>query len=100
MHSEYDAVWYENEHAFPPEHAARMGAMTTVHSWVFNGTAQRYGSLSPESVHHAEYLIELAKAHAEDPQRPVWLQEVGAAQPEITAEQAPRVRRATRLRTS
>lgn len=89
VHSEYDAVWYESEHAFLPEHAARKGAMTTVHSWVFNGTAQRYGPLSVESVHHAEYLVELAKAHADDPQRPVWLQEVGAAQPEISAEQAP-----------
>jgi len=89
VHSEYDAVWYESEHSFLPEHAANKGAMTTVHSWVFNGTAQRYGPLSTESVHHAEYLVELAKAHAKDPDRPVWLQEVGAAQPEISAEQAP-----------
>lgn len=89
VHSEYDAVWYESEHSFLPEHAANKGAMTTVHSWVFNGTAQRYGPLSTESVHHAEYLVELARAHAKDPQRPVWLQEVGAAQPEISAEQAP-----------
>ena len=58
VHSEYDAVWYESEHSFLPEHAANLGAMTTVHSWVFNGTAQRYGPLSPESVHHAEYLVE------------------------------------------
>lgn len=89
VHSEYDAVWYEDGHPFLPEHAARKGAMTTVHSWVFNGTAQRYGSMSVESVHHAEYLVELAKAWADDPARPVWLQEVGAAQPEISAEQAP-----------
>jgi hypothetical protein len=57
VHSEYDAVWYEDDHAFLPEHAARKGAMTTVHSWVFNGAAQRYGPLSVESVHHAEYLV-------------------------------------------
>jgi endo-1,4-beta-mannosidase len=88
VHSEYDAVWYEDDHAFLPEHAARKGAMTTVHSWVFNGAAQRYGPLSFESVHHAEYLVELAKAWGA-PSRPVWLQEVGAAQPEISAEQAP-----------
>jgi endo-1,4-beta-mannosidase len=88
VHSEYDAVWYEDGHPFRPEHAARKGAMTTVHSWVFNGTAQRYGPLSPQSVHHAEYLVELAKAWGA-PGRPVWLQEIGAAQPEIAAEQAP-----------
>jgi endo-1,4-beta-mannosidase len=88
VHSEYDAVWYEDGHPFLPEHAARKGAMTTVHSWVFNGTAQRYGPMSAESVHHAEYLVELAKAWGA-PGRPVWLQEVGAAQPEISADQAP-----------
>ncbi|PRY36258.1 glycoside hydrolase 5 family protein [Umezawaea tangerina] len=88
VHSEYDAVWYSDDHPFLPAHAARKGAMTTVHSWVFNGTAQRYGPLSVESVHHAEYLVELAKAWGA-PDRPVWLQEIGAAQPEIGAEQAP-----------
>jgi hypothetical protein len=88
VHSEFDAVWYSDGHPFRPEHAARKGALTTVHSWVFNGTAQRYGPLSVESVHHAEYLVELAKAWG-SPGRPVWLQEIGAAQPEISAEQAP-----------
>ncbi len=88
VHSEYDAVWYEDGHPFQPSHAAGLGAMTTVHSWVFNGTAQRYGPLSVESVHHAEYLVELARAWGA-PNRPVWLQEIGAAQPEISAEQAP-----------
>jgi hypothetical protein len=78
VHSEYDAVWYMDGHGFAPAHASRLGAMTTIHSWIFNGTAQRYGGRSIASDRHAEYLIELSRAFATDPERPVWLQEVGA----------------------
>ena len=78
LHSEYDAVWYLDGHPFLPRHAARIGDLTTIHSWVFNGTAQRYGSMSAHSTRHAEYLIELSRAFATDPARPVWLQEIGA----------------------
>jgi hypothetical protein len=38
--------------------------------------------------HHAAYLIELSKAWADDPHRPVWLQEVGAPGPLIPPEHA------------
>ncbi|MER7448105.1 glycosyl hydrolase [Microbacterium sp. NPDC097977] len=78
VHSEYDAVWYMDGHGFTPAHASRLGEMTTIHSWIFNGTAQRYGGRSVASDRHAEYLIELSRAFATDRQRPIWLQEVGA----------------------
>ena len=78
VHSEYDAVWYMDGHGFTPAHASRLGEMTTIHSWIFNGTAQRYGGRSVASDRHAEYLIELSRAFATDRHRPVWLQEVGA----------------------
>ncbi|MFT3886695.1 MAG: hypothetical protein QM713_00820 [Arachnia sp.] len=78
VHAEYDAVWFMDGHGFEPAHAARLGAMTTIHSWVFNGTAQRYGGRSVASHHLAEYLIELSRAFSTDLERPVWLQEVGA----------------------
>ncbi len=78
VHSEYDAVWYMDDHGFTPAHASRLGAMTTIHSWIFNGTAQRYGGRSVASDRHAEYLIELSRAFADDAARPIWLQEVGA----------------------
>nr|WP_314844468.1 glycosyl hydrolase [uncultured Microbacterium sp.] len=78
VHSEYDASWYMDGHGFTPAHAARLGAMTTIHSWIFNGTAQRYGGRSIASDRHAEYMIELSRAFAVDPERSVWLQEVGA----------------------
>ncbi|MCE3033335.1 glycosyl hydrolase [Streptomyces sp. CMSTAAHL-2] len=88
LHAEYDATWYQDDMPFTPAQAARRGALTAVHSWVFNGTAQRYGRTSVASEHHAAYLIELSKAWAEEPRRPVWLQEVGAPAPLVPAEHA------------
>ncbi|GAB2699285.1 glycoside hydrolase 5 family protein [Kitasatospora kifunensis] len=88
LHAEYDAAWYQDDHPFTPAQAARIGAVTAVHSWVFNGTAQRYGAKSTASDQHAAYLVELSKAWAQDPHRPVWLQEVGAPAPHIAPEAA------------
>ncbi|UNK71177.1 glycosyl hydrolase [Microbacterium sp. H1-D42] len=89
VHSEYDAAWYMDGHGFTPAHASRLGAMTTVHSWIFNGTAQRYGGTSLASDRHAEYMIELSRAFATDPNRPIWLQEVGAPSNCLTPEETP-----------
>ncbi|MET7972406.1 glycosyl hydrolase [Streptomyces mirabilis] len=88
LHAEYDATWYQDDMPFTPAQAARRGAVTAVHSWVFNGTAQRHGRTSVPTEHHAAYLIELSKAWADDPHRPVWLQEVGAPAPLIPSEHA------------
>lgn len=89
VHAEYDAAFYLDGHPFDPRHAATLGDQTVIHSWVFNGTAQRYGGMSHESLHHAEYMIELARAFAADDGRATWLQEVGAPSNCVTAEQAP-----------
>ncbi len=86
-HSEYDAVWFRPGHPFTPAHASRLGDVTTIHSWVFNGTAQRHGRTGAATVHLAEYLVELSRAWA-PAGRPVWLQEVGAPAPLIPAEHA------------
>jgi endo-1,4-beta-mannosidase len=88
-HSENDHLWYRDGHPFQPVHASRLGDLTTVHSWIFNGTAARYGALSPESVRHAEWMIELSKAFATDPGRQVWLQEVGAPSMNLAEEEMP-----------
>ncbi|EGX57223.1 hypothetical protein SZN_23796 [Streptomyces zinciresistens K42] len=88
VHAEYDATWYQDDQPFTPGQAARHGAMTAVHSWVFNGTAQRHGRTAVPTEHHAAYLVELSKAWAEDPHRPVWLQEVGAPAPLVPPEHA------------
>ncbi len=89
VHSEYDAAWYLDGHGFTPALAARLGAMTTVHSWIFNGTAQRYGGRSAASDRHAEYMIEVSRAFATDPQRRTWLQEVGAPSNCLTDDEMP-----------
>ncbi|QHC24225.1 glycoside hydrolase 5 family protein [Streptomyces sp. GS7] len=95
LHAAYDATWYRDGHPFTPAHAARLGAMTAVHSWVFNGTAQRHGPDGTATEQHAAYLIELSKAWALDPHRPVWLQEVGAPAPHIPRDHAVRFTEAT-----
>ncbi|WP_337001403.1 MULTISPECIES: glycoside hydrolase 5 family protein [unclassified Microbacterium] len=89
VHSEYDAAWYMDGHGFTPALASRLGDLTTVHSWIFNGTAQKYGGRSVASDRHAEYMIELARAFATDPARAIWLQEVGAPSNCLTPEQTP-----------
>ncbi|MFD3698224.1 glycosyl hydrolase [Streptomyces sp. NPDC058646] len=95
LHAEYDAAWYQDGHPFTAAQAARLGAATAVHSWVFNGTAQRHGPTGAATEHHAAYLVELSKAWALDPHRPVWLQEVGAPAPLIPPEGAARFTGAT-----
>ncbi|MFI5530426.1 glycosyl hydrolase [Kitasatospora sp. NPDC051853] len=95
VHAEYDAAYYQDDHPFTPGQAARIGGATAVHSWVFNGTAQRHGPDAPATTGHAAYLIELAKAWADDPARPIWLQEVGAPAPHVPAGQADRFTAAT-----
>ncbi|MBK3645801.1 glycosyl hydrolase [Streptomyces sp. MBT33] len=97
-HSAYDAAWYGDDHPFTPEASARKGDVTTVHPWVFSANcARRYGPRSFEVLHLAEYGTELAKAYADDPARPVWVQETGAPEPHIPAADAPHLARATLL---
>ncbi|MGW2094316.1 glycoside hydrolase 5 family protein [Promicromonospora sukumoe] len=88
-HSENDHLWYRDEHPFVPVHASRLGDVTTVHSWIFNGTAATYGALAPQSVRHAEWMIELSKAFALQPGRQVWLQEVGAPSMNLAESEMP-----------
>ncbi|MFI9101147.1 glycosyl hydrolase [Streptomyces fildesensis] len=95
LHASYDAAWYQDDHPFTPGHSALLGSATAVHSWVFNGTAQRHGRTGTATEQHAAYLIELSKAWATDPHRPVWLQEVGAPAPHIPAGHAAEFTEAT-----
>jgi len=76
--AQYDAAWYDDAQPFGPEHAADHGDATVTHSWVFNGAAGLHGALGAGSVRHGEYLLQLAAAWNRDPERPNWLQEVGA----------------------
>ncbi|MFS2029115.1 glycosyl hydrolase, partial [Curtobacterium sp. CT11-45] len=76
--AQYDAAWYDDAQPFGPEHAADHGDATVTHSWVFNGSATLHGALGAGSVRHGEYLLQLASAWNREPERPNWLQEVGA----------------------
>ncbi|WP_427017624.1 glycoside hydrolase 5 family protein [Pseudarthrobacter sp. P1] len=87
-HSEYDSAFFDGRHGFLPSMASRHGSMNTVHSWIFNNTAQLYGGMSEPSFRLAEYLIETARGWSADPAMPIWLQEVGAPSPHVGAGDA------------
>lgn len=89
FYSVNDAVWFTRNHPFTPVQSATKGDFTTVHAWVFNGIAERYGSHSSELDTYALYLAELAHAFSSDLSRPVWVQEIGAPQNVLTPEQCP-----------
>ncbi len=85
-HSFDDDVWFGDASAFTPEHAVAHGDVTTVHSWVFTGVAHHFPQGHPAFTWFARYLLELAAAWATaagTPDRPVWLQEVGAPTPHL-----------------
>lgn len=91
VHSFDDDVWFRDSSAVTPEHAVRLGDLTTVHSWVFTGVAAHFPPEHPAFVWFARYLLELAAAWAtpSGADRPVWLQEVGAPQPHVGAARVP-----------
>src|SRR5699024_3015056 len=70
LHAEYDAVWYLDDHPFEPAHASRLGDITAIHSWIFNGTAQRYGGMSPQSLRHGAGTAGVAPGERRSSQRP------------------------------
>jgi hypothetical protein len=89
-HSAYDAVWYDDDHPFTPRQLTTMGARTVIHPWVFSGgIGATYGGLSTEATHVAEYVVELARAWAPDPRRPIWVQEIGAPVGSVAPGDAP-----------
>ncbi|HEX4225351.1 MAG TPA: glycosyl hydrolase [Pseudonocardiaceae bacterium] len=95
VHSLYDDAFYAPKHPFGPADATRLGDITSVHSWVFNGVSDVDGPLGPATRTHADYLVELAQAATETPDRPVWLQEFGAPRPDIPADVAAEFTRGT-----
>ena len=88
LYSVNDGVWFLDGHPFTPVQSATKGDLTTIHSWVFNGVGQGYGARSEECYAYALYLAELAKAFG-PVNRPVWLQEIGAPETVLSAEDTP-----------
>ncbi|TCC46272.1 glycosyl hydrolase [Kribbella pittospori] len=98
LHSVFDDAWYKPDHPFHPVDVVDLGDLSTVHSWVFNGVSRVDGPLGPATLSHADYLVELAAATSLDPQRPVWLQEIGVPRPDIPVDlQAEFTRRTVEL---
>lgn len=74
------APWLSDDSPFGRQALGRYGSASVVHSWVyFTGALQRYGPTGTGTLHLARYLIELARAHGSEPDRPVWLQEIGVS---------------------
>ena len=89
-HSAFDAVWYEPGHGFAPRTVADRGAMVVSHPWVFSeAVGTTYGALSTEATHLAEYVAEVSRAWSRDPDKPLWVQEVGAPVPSVPERDAP-----------
>lgn len=84
-----DDLWFADEQPFTPRHAVTRGAATTVHSWVFGQVGPRFGERHPALTLFPRYLLELARAWSPDPDRPLWLQEIGAPRTCVSDEDAP-----------
>lgn len=85
------APWMSDDSPFSREALADLGAASVVHSWVFfTGALARYGATGTGTQHLARYLVELARAFADDrSDRPVWLQEIGVSPEWIPEEDLP-----------
>lgn len=72
--------WIDADSPFGREELTSTGTVTPVHAWpFFTGAIARYGEGARAIAQLPSYMLELAKAHAEVADRPVWLQEVGAS---------------------
>lgn len=84
------APWMTDDSPFGREALATLGSASVIHSWVFfTGALRRYGIDGTGTRHLARYLIELARAHAETADRPVWLQEIGVSSEWVPEERLP-----------
>ena len=65
---------------FSRRNLATSGQATVVHGYAyFTGALKRFGYSGVGTLHLLEYMIEFAYAYHENPQRSVWVEEVGAS---------------------
>lgn len=80
--------WITDQSSFSRATTANTGTVTAIHAWsYFTGALERYGPSGVGTLHLPEYMLELAKAYQDDPDRPVWLQETGVALEWMTAQE-------------
>ena len=71
--------WFYPE-TFSPVFLAKRQAIIALHCWIeFTGARRRGGVLDPVCTRLAPAMAALARAHAGDANKPVWLQEFGAS---------------------
>lgn len=87
VHCHDDDLWFDDTQPFLPQHAVTRGDMTTVHSWVFGRIGPRFGKDSVQLPWFARYICELAAAWG--PNKPIWLQEIGAPENYVAVSHAP-----------
>ena len=67
-------------HTFSPHALAEQQSMVPLHCWIeFTGARRRGGPLDPVCTHLASAMAALARTYADEPAKPIWLQEFGAS---------------------
>jgi len=81
--------WFR-PHTFTPAGQAQRQSIVPLHCWIhFTGALQRGGPTLEPVVRLAEAMTALVRAYAEDPAKPVWVQEYGASEEWMDAAQIP-----------
>lgn len=63
--------------AFSRESLAGTGALSPLHCYAeFTGCRAKSGLFGPHATHLVDYMCQLVAAYADDPSRPVWIQEI------------------------
>lgn len=82
--------WFYPE-TFSPKFLARRQSIIALHCWIeFTGARRRGGVMDPVCTRLAPAMAALARAHAGDENKPVWLQEFGASADWMPAAEIPR----------
>lgn len=71
--------WFQDK-GFSRHALATTGSATVIHCYAYwSGALQRYRYDDAGNLHLLEYMVELAKAFHQSPDRPVWVEEVGTS---------------------
>lgn len=71
--------WFQGV-SFSRETLSNTGGITPLHCYSsFTGAQSRFGVMSEESVYLAPFMVEMAKAFCENPDKKYWIQEFGTA---------------------
>jgi hypothetical protein len=74
----------DEQHVFSRPALATAGAASVTHPWegfgaVPGGLFAQFGPRSTQATHYGEFLVQYLQAFADDPHRPVWIEEFGCS---------------------